>query len=582
MANLTELKAATSLNDVAILLGVKPATLAFVLYKIPEQYKYTKFSLPKKSGGERIISAPDNRLKMIQSRLGKLLEQCQLEVETKLKVKPQCVLAHGFKTGFSIQTNAVNHRSRRWVFNTDLQDFFPSINFGRIYGFFMKNQHYMLKKKVATVISQIACHENKLPQGSPCSPVISNIIAHLLDIRLNELAADNGCTYTRYADDLTFSTDKKTFPSSIAKRDSAKPHQWLAGAGLTTRVAKAGFVINGQKTRMQYCDSRQDATGLVVNEKINVKREYYKLARSMCWQLITKGAAFEKVSGVPVSINASRLGGMLAFIYHIKRWDDERRKVPVEQTAQRNFHRVYADFLNYLSFFGQPRPTIVCEGKTDNIYIRCALRSLAAYYPTLVQVIGTNKTLLVQLFKFTRTAELVQGISGGASQLSNLLSNYRKMTKSFGGMPKQPTILVVDNDSGPEKLFKHLSNLLKKNCDGSDPYYFVYQNLYVVTVPKISGAYTAMEQLFESKVLETKLNGRELDLTNKEPDGKKFYSKNEFSIEVIQKGQSTINFDGFKPLLDAIVAVQTDYAIKVAAAAGATMATVSAPTTVGP
>jgi RNA-directed DNA polymerase len=582
MAYLSELKAATTLNDVATLLGVKPATLAFVLYKIPDQYKYTKFSVPKKSGGERIISAPDKRLKLIQSRLGKLLAQCQLEVEAKLKVKPQCVLAHGFKAGFSIQTNAINHRGRRWVFNTDLQDFFPSINFGRVYGFFVKNQNYMLNKKVATVISQIACHENKLPQGSPCSPVISNIIAHLLDIRLNELAAGKGCTYTRYVDDLTFSTSEKTFPPSIAKRVPANAHQWLAGVGLTKRVAKAGFIINGQKTRMQYCDSRQEATGLVVNERVNVKNEYYKLARSMCWQLFTKGAAFENVNGVSAPMDTNRLRGMLAFIYHVKRWDAERRKVPVEETVQRNFHRVYADLLNYLSFFGQTRPTVLCEGKTDNVYIRCALRSLAVHYPTLVQVVGTNKTLLVQLFKFTKTAELLQHMSGGASQLSNLLSNYRKMIKNFKGTPKHPTILVVDNDSGPEQLFKHLSNLLKKKCDGSDPYYFVYENLYVVPVPKIGGAFTAMEQLFESKVLKTKLDGKELDLTNKEPDGKKFYSKSTFSIEVIQKSQSVISFDGFEPLLNAIVAVQTDYAIKVAAAAGAATAASSAPAVVSP
>ena len=242
MASLSALKAAATLSDVAILLGLKPASLAFVLYKLPDSRKYTTFTVPKKSGGERIIFAPNKRLKLIQSPLGKLLEKCQLEVEAKLKVKPRCILAHGFKTGFSIQTNAINHRSRRWVFNTDIQDFFPSINFGRVYGFFIKNQHYMLNKKVATVITQIACHQNILPQGSPCSPVISNIIAHLLDVRLNELAEANGCTYTRYVDDLTFSTNEHAFPSSIAKRDAENAHRWHAGAGLSKRVRKAGLL----------------------------------------------------------------------------------------------------------------------------------------------------------------------------------------------------------------------------------------------------------------------------------------------------------------------------------------------------
>ncbi|HEX4411225.1 MAG TPA: hypothetical protein VH206_20835 [Xanthobacteraceae bacterium] len=299
-------------------------------------------------------------------------------------------------------------------------------------------------------------------------------------------------------------------------------------------------------------------------------------------ELVTKGEAFEKIGSVSNPIGADRLRGMLAFIYHVKRWDDRRRKVPDEETQKSCFHRVYADFLNYASFFAQTRATIVCEGKTDNIYLKCALRSLAAHYPTLIQVSGTGKTLLVQLFKFTKTAAEVQDISGGASQLSNLLSKYRKITKNFKGIPKHPTILVVDNDSGPEKLFQHLSNLLstktkKKKVDGSEPYYFVYENLYVVPVPKIAGAYTAMEKLFKPGVLATELNGKKLDLSNKETDGKKFYSKNDFSIEVIQKNQSSIDFNGFKPLLNALVAVQKDYSIKVAAATKAAAASVSAP-----
>jgi hypothetical protein len=185
-------------------------------------------------------------------------------------------------------------------------------------------------------------------------------------------------------------------------------------------------------------------------------------------------------------------------------------------------------------------------------------------------VSGAGKTTLrVQLFKFTKTANTVQHLSGGASQLTNLLGSYRERISNFKGLPMHPTILVVDNDSGPEKLFEHLTKVLKRPVDGSDQYYFVYANLYVVPVPKINGAYTAMEQLFEQKVLDTKLNGKTLDLTNKEKDGSRFYSKNDFSIEVIQKNQASINFDGFRPLLSAIAAVQIDYAIKVAVAAGA-------------
>lgn len=572
MSHLIKLRAAQSLNDIAALLNVKPATLAFILYQIPVGSRYTTFDVLKKSGGIRTISAPNPRLKMIQVRLAEILAQCQREIEAKLEVKPQCTLSHGFKTGFSTRTNAEIHRNRRWVFNTDLKDFFPSINFGRVYGFFIKNQHYLLNKKAAAVISQIACHQNQLPQGSPCSPIISNIIAHLFDIRLNELATRHGCSYSRYADDLTFSTNEKLFPASIGKPNQAEPHQWQAGAGLLKRAKKAGFEVNDQKTRMQYQSSRQDVTGLVVNEKVNVKTEYYKLARAMCWQLVTKGSAYEKINGHHVAMDTNQLRGMMSYIYHVKRWDEYRRNAPPAETELRCFHRVYADLLNYISFFGQTKTTILCEGKTDNVYLKCALRSLANQYPTLMQIAGGQKNYLVHLFKFTKTAAAVQKISGGAGQLSNILSNYRKMGKNFKTTPKHPTILIVDNDSGPEKLFEKLSGILKKKIDGSEQFYFAYENLYVVPVPKIGGAFTAIEQLFETKVLEQKLNGRSLDLTNKETDGKKFYSKNEFSIEIVQKGQNGIDFSGFKPLLDAIVAAQADYASRLAILGGAAVA----------
>jgi hypothetical protein len=119
---------------------------------------------------------------------------------------------------------------------------------------------------------------------------------------------------------------------------------------------------------------------LVVNEKVNVKKEYHKQARAMCWNLITEGAAFERAGNDIVPVDRKKLGGMLAFIYHIKQWDinrriqqwdAERQKRYIKETEKRGFNRVYADFLNYVSFFGQEQPTIVCEGKTDNVYRNC-------------------------------------------------------------------------------------------------------------------------------------------------------------------------------------------------------------------
>ena len=148
----------------------------------------------------------------------------------KLMSKEAQTIAHGFKRNRSIITNAKQHRNRRHVFNVDLEDFFPSINFGRVRGYFIRDSSFALDKDVATVIAQIACHENALPQGSPCSPVISNLIAHVLDMHLVNLASMVGCTYSRYADDLTFSTNKESFPPEIAERSKTEPHLWIPGA----------------------------------------------------------------------------------------------------------------------------------------------------------------------------------------------------------------------------------------------------------------------------------------------------------------------------------------------------------------
>src|SRR6202158_1250584 len=215
MSRLATLKTATSLSDVAKLLDFKPKAVSYILYKQPEATKYKIFQIPKRNGGQRTIKAPIDALKLLQHRLSDLLQDCVDDINTANQRKDRT--AHGFKRKRSIITNARQHRHRRWVFNIDLEEFFPSINFGRVRGFLLKNRDFALHEAVATVIAQIACHDNSLPQGSPCSPVVSNLVSHLLDMRLSKAASSVGCTYSRYADDLTFSTNNKEFPTKIAK-----------------------------------------------------------------------------------------------------------------------------------------------------------------------------------------------------------------------------------------------------------------------------------------------------------------------------------------------------------------------------
>lgn len=226
---LDAIKAASGINGVAGLVGFAPKNLAYIVYGIPDDAKYSEFTIPKKTGGDRSISTPIPKLKHVQSRLAEHLAGCLKEIEIAENVKQSCVLSHGFKPNLSILTNATVHAGRRWVFNVDLSDFFPSINFGRVRGFFIKNKYFSLDAGTATLLAQIICHNNGLPQGAPTSPVVSNLIASNIDITLNRLAKRHRCSYTRYADDLTFSTNRREFSAEIAFPISAVNGLWLPG-----------------------------------------------------------------------------------------------------------------------------------------------------------------------------------------------------------------------------------------------------------------------------------------------------------------------------------------------------------------
>ena len=242
-------------------------------------------------------------LALLQRRLAKFLYDCL--VELKRGTPPWRSLAHGFEQKRSIITNATLHKRRRYVLNLDLKDFFPSINFGRVRGFFIKDKHFALQEKVATVIAQIACFNNELPQGSPCSPVLSNLIGHLLDTRLARFAKIYKCTYSRYADDITFSTNRKDFPAELAALVAGTLSIWEVATPLRDKIEHSGFRINDKKTRMQLRGSRQVTTGLMVNAKVNIRQEYYRTARSMANELFQRGSYYRVV---PASFASGAVG----------------------------------------------------------------------------------------------------------------------------------------------------------------------------------------------------------------------------------------------------------------------------------
>lgn len=575
MTQLDALKSAKSLHEVAALLSFKPSALSFILYKKDIASKYRKFDIPKRYGGSRQICAPSDDLKLCQRRLADLLQNCVEEInEANARIDH---ISHGFKRGRSIITNAIEHRNRRYVFNVDLKDFFGTINFGRVRGFFIKDANFSLQPSVATVLAQIACHENALPQGSPCSPIISNLIGHVLDIHLVRLASHAGCTYSRYADDLTFSTNKKNFPASIAKHVESDEHKWIPGNEFTRLVNRSGFVTNPLKTRMQYRDSRQEVTGLIVNKKVNVRTEYRHTVRAMVHRLFTTGS-FDLVGRVVDERGAvisnktqgttNQLRGMLSFIdgidLHNKK-HDKKGKSSKKQPDLTSKESMYQRFLLFSEFYVAATPVIICEGKTDNVYILHAIRSLVATYPLLATKDADGKIKLnVRIYKYSDTSTgRILGITGGTGDLSYFIRQYALEVMKFKAPgAQQPVIVLVDNDDGATKIYSTVKEITKKKITGNEPFIHITSNLYLVPTPlKPEAEGSTIEDFFDDSVKSIILEGKRFVGKDKF-DAAMHYGKTVFAHKVVKPKASEINFNEFKALLSNIESAIDDHAKK--------------------
>ncbi|MEZ5923188.1 MAG: reverse transcriptase domain-containing protein [Hyphomicrobiaceae bacterium] len=259
-------------TDVARFFGLPPGRLIYALYKAPAVERYRHFEIPKRTGGMRLISAPRG-----------IVRDCQETLAPRLQaIHDAHPSAHGFIREKSVVTNASGHVGRHWVLNIDLADFFPTINFGRVRGLFMAPP-FRMGAKAATVMAQICTYRNGLPQGAPTSPALSNFIAAALDRRLTRLAKEQRCRYSRYADDITFSSDQPVFPPALAVLDVAAPpeRQVQVGPALDEAIRLCGFSVNAKKVRLQGRHRHQSVTGLAVNRTVNVARTRIRRIRAM-------------------------------------------------------------------------------------------------------------------------------------------------------------------------------------------------------------------------------------------------------------------------------------------------------------
>lgn len=265
----------------------------------PRKPSYVSFTIKKKSGSNRTINAPVKGLKEIQKALNIIL-QCTYQPHSA---------ATGFVLGKSIVDNAKIHIGQMYVYNIDLKDFFPSVDKSRVWGRLLVAPFNLNtsdeRKKIANMIAGLSCTpmeverfinnewikiaKSVLPQGAPTSPTLTNAICEKMDIRLSGVAKRFGLNYTRYADDITFSSKHNNYelaPDTFEKIFTASS---AFDREVRRIIADQNFHVKESKVRLQKEGYRQEVTGLVVNDKVNVTRRYIKQLRQWLYYWETYG-----------------------------------------------------------------------------------------------------------------------------------------------------------------------------------------------------------------------------------------------------------------------------------------------------
>jgi RNA-directed DNA polymerase len=300
-----------SANALYSYLKIGPGERKFLQARVGARYTIRK--IPKRSGGFRQLLVPQDRLKYQQRLI--------LELLYPLFVRRKPV--HGFAKGYDAISNANEHQGRPYLLNIDLEDFFPSINRARVLGVFRK---LGLPLDTAQALATLCVPPNELPQGAPTSPLISNMICFGMDAALMRFAASNHMRYTRYADDITFSSFK--VPHGLFDDPEAAPGKIYTpqlSHHLRAIIEENGFSINEKKSWYSDKRSRREVTGLVVNRFTNVKRTYVRNIRASLYAIETKGLAAAQ-SDFSTKYNTTKqlervLNGRLHHLAHVRGTD---------------------------------------------------------------------------------------------------------------------------------------------------------------------------------------------------------------------------------------------------------------------
>lgn len=538
-----------TLRSFSQVIGIKYKVLTKILYGNKVESYYRSFTIPKKSGGTRNIKAPTGYLLDVQKMISKYLSEIQEKNNNKY--------SFAFEKNKNIIKNASKHINRKFVINIDLKDFFESFTFPRVRGFFIKNKNFKYSPKLATKVANLVCYEGSLPQGAPTSPVITNLIARILDHKILSVVKKYNLFYTRYADDLTFSTNdfkiKDNYESFLHDINKV--------------VTKFGFEINHTKTNIQYKDNRQTVTGLITNKKIGVPKEYKTTTRAMANELY-KTETFT-INGEEGDLN--QLEGRFSYIDQVSKYNNKGKvkKTPYNLSS---VEKDYQRFLFYKWFYLKSMPIIITEGITDIMYIKAALMNKYKDYPNLVTYDEKSKEFKFHikfLNKNSKTSYFFN-LSEGGNGYNYFLNLFKKSKHNKNVIPynnifneikgevnKSPIIIIMDNEliskDKPLKTTLNYIGITNHETMKNDliERSIKYDRIYILTNELADQQNESeMEDLFDSSILNVKIKGKSFQ-RNKQINSKTEFGKKVFAKYVIEN-YSRIDFSKFKTLLDNI------------------------------
>lgn len=418
------------------------------LYAYNYSMNYKTIEIDKKNGGKRSIDIPSPSLKKIQQYLIIKISDYLIFNTSKL-IKHEYhskSISFAYKSKHknvnesAIFLNAYRHKNKNYVLNIDLKDYFHDITFSRIKGYLQKNKYFKADEEVAKIISNIATYNGRLPQGGALSPLISNLISETLDYQLSKIARKYKCNYSRYADDITFSTNKKSFIEKLYSNNKLSNE-------LESIIKKNGFKINYDKVRLQTNKEKQIVNGLVVNKKVNISRKKYNEFRKNIYQLMR----------ITDSHNNDNLhqeirqyfGRAQFYIDIITSPKNHFEKINLNVFTDLKKRFIKEILLLYFAkhFVFNYKTTIFVEGPSDKIIYKKILKGkdIKGDYDFIYH----SPKFFKQIFKDRKSANT------GTTFLSQILKIYINMSDiQFKDQNSKPIIFIVDNDSAGKSVIK--------------------------------------------------------------------------------------------------------------------------------